>query len=108
MLSGHIQGRVLSFISKTLKPKNILEIGTYTGYSALCLVEGIRKNGKLITIDKDKSLYDKVRYFFDKSEFSKQIIQKIKKDHCSQHNSQNNITLHHIDGTTNMQRGIKT
>ena len=43
MLSGHIQGRVLSFISKTLKPKNILEIGTYTGYSALCLVEGIKK-----------------------------------------------------------------
>ena len=79
MLSGHIQGRVLSFISKTLKPKNILEIGTYTGYSALCLVEGIKKNGKLITIDKDKSLYEKVRYFFDKSEFGKQIIQKIGK-----------------------------
>lgn len=51
MLSGHIQGRFLSFLSQLVKPKFILEIGTYTGYSALCLAEGLDANGKLITID---------------------------------------------------------
>ncbi len=51
MLSGHLQGRFLSFISKLHKPSVILEIGTYTGYSALCLAEGLEKGGKLITID---------------------------------------------------------
>ncbi|TYA76178.1 O-methyltransferase, partial [Seonamhaeicola marinus] len=51
MLSGHYQGRVLSIISKLINPKNILEIGTYTGYSALCLAEGMQKNGVLHTID---------------------------------------------------------
>ena len=51
MLSGHLQGRVLSFLSKLQKPEIILEIGTYTGYSALCLAEGLREGGKLITID---------------------------------------------------------
>ena len=47
MLSGHMQGRLLSMLSKMIQPKNILEIGTYTGYSALCLAEGLNKNGKL-------------------------------------------------------------
>ena len=51
MISGHIQGRILSMISKMVQPKNILEIGTYTGYSALCLAEGLNKNGELHTID---------------------------------------------------------
>jgi caffeoyl-CoA O-methyltransferase len=51
MLSGHLQGRFLSMISKMLRPKRILEIGTYTGYSALCLAEGLAENGELITID---------------------------------------------------------
>ena len=51
MLSGHLQGRFLSFISKLQQPKLILEIGTYTGYSALCLAEGLVKDGKLISID---------------------------------------------------------
>ena len=51
MLSGHFQGRVLSMISKLIQPKYILEIGTYTGYSALCLAEGIQKEGELHTID---------------------------------------------------------
>ena len=56
MLSGHLQGRFLSMISKIKKPNNILEIGTYTGYSALCMAEGLSKNGKLITIDKEDQL----------------------------------------------------
>ena len=60
MISGHLQGRFLSFVSRMVKPENILEIGTYTGYSALCLAEGLRKKGRLITIDRDKSLKEKV------------------------------------------------
>ena len=56
MLSGHLQGRILSFLSSAIKPKNILEIGTYTGYSALCMAEGLSKNGKLVTIDKNIEL----------------------------------------------------
>ena len=54
MLSGHLQGRVLSMISKMLHPRYILEIGTYTGYSALCLAEGLQPEGKLITIDNNE------------------------------------------------------
>ena len=77
MLSGHLQGRILSFISKIKQPKNILEIGTYTGYSALCLAEGLDEGGKLITIDRDKTLYDKVHDFFKRSEYSKNIEQII-------------------------------
>ena len=77
MLSGHLQGRILSFISKIISPKNILEIGTYTGYSALCLAEGIQEDGQLITIDKDKKLFKKVNSFFKKSEFGKNIKQKV-------------------------------
>ena len=75
MLSGHLQGRILSFISKIKHPKNILEIGTYTGYSALCLAEGLKEGGKLITIDRDKSLYDKVHEFFKRSDYAKNIQQ---------------------------------
>lgn len=56
MLSGHFQGRLLSFLSKLQKPKNILEIGTYTGYSAICLAEGLQKGGKLLTIDCNEEL----------------------------------------------------
>src|SRR5690606_18925264 len=58
MLSGHLQGRLLSLISKMVSPENILEIGTYTGYSALCLAEGMRKDGFLHTIDINEELYD--------------------------------------------------
>lgn len=67
MLSGHLQGRVLAMISKMLKPKRILEIGTYTGYSALCLAEGLSDGGKLITIDINEELEEKVRGYFDSS-----------------------------------------
>ena len=77
MLSGHLQGRVLSMLSKLVRPKNILEIGTYTGYSALCLAEGMRKDGKLHTIDINEELYNFQRKYFDKSGFGDQIIQHL-------------------------------
>ncbi len=67
MLSGHLQGRILSMISHMLKPKAILEIGTYTGYSAICLAEGLSDNGKLITIDINEELEDNVRTYFKDS-----------------------------------------
>ncbi|SFN91399.1 Predicted O-methyltransferase YrrM [Bizionia echini] len=77
MLSGHYQGRVLSMISKLVNPKNILEIGTYTGYSALCLAEGLQKKGELHTIDSNEELVDFQRKYFDKSEFGNQIHQHL-------------------------------
>ena len=73
MLSGHIQGRILSTLSKMIRPKNILEIGTYTGYSALCLAEGLQEEGKLITIDINDELEKRVRRYFSASEFSSKI-----------------------------------
>ena len=77
MLCGHFQGRILSMISKLVNPKNILEIGTYTGYSALCLAEGIKTDGELHTIDIDEELYEFQRKYFDKSEFGHQIYQHL-------------------------------
>ncbi|RTY84336.1 O-methyltransferase [Flavobacterium sp. LS1P28] len=77
MLSGHFQGRVLSMLSKLIRPMNILEIGTYTGYSALCLCEGMRKNGQLHTIDIKEELVDFQRKHFDKSSWGKQIVQHL-------------------------------
>ena len=77
MLSGHYQGRVLSMISKLVNPKNILEIGTYTGYSALCLAEGMQKSGELHTIDINEELYDFQRKYFDKSKYGNQIHQHL-------------------------------
>lgn len=77
MLSGHFQGRVLSMLSKLIQPKYILEIGTYTGYSALCLAEGIQDEGTLHTIDNNEELYDFQRKYFDKSEYGEQIFQHI-------------------------------
>ena len=74
MLSGAFQGRVLSMISKLINPKNILEIGTYTGYSALCLAEGMQKTGTLITIDKNEELEGFSKKYFDKSNFQDQIF----------------------------------
>lgn len=67
MLSGHLQGRVLAMISNMIRPNRILEIGTYTGYSALCLAEGLAEGGKLITIDVNEELEEKVRGYFDAS-----------------------------------------
>ena len=77
MLSGHFQGRVLSLISKIVNPKYILEIGTYTGYSALCLAEGIQTKGLLHTIDNNEEIFDFQRKYFDKSIYGNQIIQHI-------------------------------
>jgi predicted O-methyltransferase YrrM len=67
MLSGHFQGRVLSMLSHMIKPMRVLEIGTYTGYSALCFAEGLQTDGKVITIDVNEELEDLVREFIDKA-----------------------------------------
>lgn len=77
MLSGAFQGRVLAMISKLIRPKNILEIGTYTGYSALCLAEGISSEGKIITIDKNEELETLQNKYFEKSGYRNQIAQKV-------------------------------
>ena len=77
MLSGAFQGRVLSMISKLIQPKSILEIGTYTGYSALCLAEGLSKEGKLYTIDKNEELEELQYKYFQKSDYKDQITQYV-------------------------------
>jgi len=77
MLSGHFQGRVLSMLSKLIRPVTILEIGTYTGYSALCLCEGMQKTGQLHTIDIKEELIDFQRKHFDRSPWGKQIFQHL-------------------------------
>lgn len=77
MITGHYQGRVLSLITKILSPSYILEIGTYTGYSAICLAEGLTKNGQLHTIDTNEELFEMQRSYFDKSGFGSQIHQHL-------------------------------
>ena len=77
MLSGHFQGRVLSMISKIIQPKYILEIGTYTGYSALCMAEGMQPNGELHTIDINEELFDFQRKYFDLSNYGPRIVQHL-------------------------------
>jgi len=77
MLSGAFQGRILSMISKLIQPSTILEIGTYTGYSALCLAEGLKKDGTLFTIDKNEELEDFSKSYFNKSEYKNQITQLV-------------------------------
>jgi predicted O-methyltransferase YrrM len=77
MLSGHFQGRVLSMLSKLIRPATILEIGTFTGYSALCLCEGLQEKGLLHTIDIKEELVDFQRKYFDKSPWGKQIVQHL-------------------------------
>ena len=77
MLSGSYQGRILSIISKILKPKMVLEIGTYTGYSALCIAEGLDVGGTIDTIDINEELQQIQNKFFDKSGFAKQINQHV-------------------------------
>lgn len=75
MLTGHFQGRTLSLLSKIIQPKYILEIGTYTGYSALCLAEGLHPQGELHTIDVNAELCDIQRKYFDKSGYGRQVFQ---------------------------------
>ncbi len=73
MLSGHMQGNLLIMLSKMIQPTQILEIGTYTGYSGICLAQGLTKNGKLHTIDINEELENRVRTFFDEAELSNKI-----------------------------------
>lgn len=77
MLSGHLQGRVLAMFSKMICPKRILEIGTYTGYSALCLAEGLAEDGLLYTIDINEELEDAVRGYFRESGWEDKIRYRI-------------------------------
>ena len=77
MLSGPYQGRVLSMISKLIRPKRILELGTFTGYATLCLAEGIQTDGEIDTIDVNEELIDFQRKYFDKSDYGKQIHQHL-------------------------------
>ena len=75
MISGHYQGRILSLISKIISPKKILEIGTYTGYSAICLCEGMDKDGILHTIDNNKELVEIQNKYFKKANLTDKIVQ---------------------------------
>jgi len=77
MISGHFQGRLLSMISNLIKPETILEIGTYTGYSALCLAEGIQNNGILHTIDHNEELVEFQKKYFDRSSYKNNIKQHL-------------------------------
>ena len=77
MLSGHLQGKFLQLFSTLIKPKNILEIGTYTGYSAICLAKGLKQDGMLYTIDINEELEDFAKKYFTKSGLSNQITQII-------------------------------
>ena len=73
MLSGHVQGRVLSMISHMIRPKRILELGTFTGYSALCLAEGLAEGGKLVTIEHNDELEETIRRNLSRSSLSEKI-----------------------------------
>ena len=77
MISGAFQDRVLSMIAKLVNPKTILEIGTYTGYSALCLAEGLQEDGIIFTIDKNEELETLQNKYFEKSGFRNQIQQLV-------------------------------
>ncbi|MBG65930.1 MAG: methyltransferase [Flavobacteriales bacterium] len=77
MLSGHIQGRFLSMISKMIKPINIIEVGTFTGYSTLCLAEGLKKNGKIHTIDINEEYAEFAKKYFIMSDYKKKINQYV-------------------------------
>ena len=77
MLSGHLQGRFLSIITKLIKPKKILEIGTYTGYSAICMAEGLVENGIIHTIDINEELVSIQNKYFKKSKCNNSITQHV-------------------------------
>ena len=77
MISGHLQGQVLSLLSKLIRPKCILEIGTFTGYSAICLAKGLEEGGKLITIEIDDELENIAKRYFEKAGIQNLIVQKI-------------------------------
>jgi predicted O-methyltransferase YrrM len=79
MLSGHLQGQVLTMFSKMIQPERILEVGTFTGYSAICLAKGLTETGKLITLELDDELEDMAKKYFNKAGLQKKIIQLIGK-----------------------------
>lgn len=74
MLAGHLQGRVISMLSNMIQPNQVLEIGTYTGYSAICWTEGLNKNGQLHTIDINEELKDMVDRYIDEAGVDKQVL----------------------------------
>lgn len=73
MLSGHLQGRVLSMLSKIHQPKKVLEIGTFTGYAALCMAEGLAEGGKVLTLDKNEELESMVHEYINKAGYQDKI-----------------------------------
>ncbi len=77
MISGHLQGQVLTMLSKMIRPQFILEIGTFTGYSAICLAKGLQENGKLITIEIDDELESFAKKYFEKAGIQHSIEQRI-------------------------------
>jgi len=77
MISGHLQGQVLSMLSKMIRPKTILELGTFTGYSAICLAKGLQEGGKLITIEIDDELEILAQNYFQKAGMQDKIEQRI-------------------------------
>ena len=77
MLSGHLQGRILSMISCMIRPRVILEIGTFTGYSAICMAEGLQEEGKLITIDINEELHERVSGYFREANLHDRIDYRI-------------------------------
>lgn len=77
MISGHLQGQVLTMLSKMIRPERILEIGTFTGYSAICLARGLNENGKLITIEADDELEEMAGRYFKKAGLQTKIVQLI-------------------------------
>ena len=97
MLSGHVQGRFLSMISKLVNPEIIVEVGTYTGYSCLCLVEGLKKNGKIITIEKDEEFASIAKKFFDRSKYKEKISLLIEDATTAIENISEKIDLVFID-----------
>ena len=77
MISGHFQGRFLSFLSQLIQPYNILEIGTFTGYATLCMAEGLKQNGAIHTIEINEELFNFYKKYFDKSAYKNQIVSHI-------------------------------
>ena len=77
MLSGHLQGRILAMVAKMISPSYIVEIGTYTGYSALCMAEGLMKEGKLITIEFNEELQKRILGYFNESKYVSQMDLRI-------------------------------
>ncbi|MFM2375192.1 MAG: hypothetical protein RLZZ165_289 [Bacteroidota bacterium] len=77
MLSGHLQGRLLAMFSKMLRPRRILEIGTYTGYSAICLAEGLSADGTLVTVDIDPEREDMAKHYFQLAGLADRIQMRI-------------------------------